>query len=205
MNDKQLYECVEDKTKSVDPSRRRFTKSGLAVSGVILTLASRPVLANFGVCKSPSGFLSGNVSAHGNPLLCYGHPPEWWGSNPGAWSGAYQPGTYNNSGETSKSANEAGKWIGGTPFQTAFPGAISFEGYSMMQSLWLNAGEANQLVGAHCVAALLNAAASLTPALTETQIIDMFLEFEISGTYEPTAGFVWGEDEVITYIESTYS
>ncbi|TFH07790.1 MAG: hypothetical protein E4H07_08635, partial [Nitrosomonadales bacterium] len=86
MNDKQLSECIEGKTKSIDPSRRRFTKSGLAASGVILTLASRPVLANLG-CKSPSGFVSGNVSAQGTPLACTGETPDYWGAHPADWTG----------------------------------------------------------------------------------------------------------------------
>ncbi|CAH1197981.1 conserved hypothetical protein [Candidatus Nitrotoga sp. BS] len=60
----QLSQDVADKLMSSGESRRRFATSGLAVSGIILTLASRPVLGQT-FCMSPSGFISGNTSQHG--------------------------------------------------------------------------------------------------------------------------------------------
>jgi hypothetical protein len=200
MNDKQLSECIEGKTKSIDPSRRRFTKSGLAASGVILTLASRPVLANLG-CKSPSGFVSGNVSAQGTPLACTGETPDYWGAHPADWTG-YEAGTY----DSSKGGTELEKWVGGTPFSSAFLGSTRFDDHSMMQVIWMDPGEDPSKLGAHCVAALLNAAGGRTnSALTDTQIIAMFHEWEMNGFYEPTAGFQWTADEIVTYIQSTFS
>ncbi len=80
MKEKQLSEGLEDKTKFVDSSRRRFTKSGLAATGVILTLASRPVLANT-FCRSPSGHMSGNTSAHIQEM-CFGNYPDYYANNP---------------------------------------------------------------------------------------------------------------------------
>src|SRR5690606_27745011 len=62
----------------VNQSRRRFGKSGLAVTGVLATLASRPVLGTDLVCKSPSGFLSGNLSTHGPAPVCAGRSPGYW-------------------------------------------------------------------------------------------------------------------------------
>lgn len=62
---KQLSQDTADQIKISGESRRRFTTSGLAVSGIILTLASRPVLGQTAFCLSPSAFCSGNTSQHG--------------------------------------------------------------------------------------------------------------------------------------------
>lgn len=75
---------------SVDESRRRFTKGSLAVSGVLLTLASRPSLGGGqfgggGECKSPSGFLSGNLSHHGGHPGGGGHSCQYWVDHCASW------------------------------------------------------------------------------------------------------------------------
>jgi len=209
MEDKQLSESLEDKTKSVDPSRRHFTKSGLAASGVILTLASRPVLANF-VCKSPSGYISGNTSNHFKDQLCFGNYPDYYANNPQAWGGTqYLPGTYNNNKENSNSngssningnpssQNNVDNWVGGTQFQEAFPGSRRYPGRSMMQVLWMQ-----DPMGGYLCAALLNAALGLTPPLTETKIVEMQLEYETKGYFEPTAGVHWFKGDIILYLET---
>lgn len=203
MKDNKLSEDLENKTSSINPSRRRFTKSGLAASGVILTLASRPVLANLGVCKSPSGYLSGNVSAQGDPLYCDGRSPEHWMSNPQSWSG-YEPGTKRAPTGSSQSANQLKEWVGGTKFEDAF-GSSYFNEYSMMQVLWMKDQDPYQ-IGGHCVAALLNAAAGFTPpsALDEAKVINMFLEWE-TGVFHPTAGVDWDGNDIVHYIQSTFS
>jgi len=214
MKEKQSSEGLEDKTKFVDSSRRRFTKSGLAATGVILTLASRPVLAST-VCKSPSAFYSANTSNHIHEM-CFGNYPDYYANNPQAWGGTqYLPGTYNNNKEnsnsngssnSSKSTNSNGNpsstnnvdnWVGGTQFQQAFPGSRRYPGKSMMQVLWIG-----DSIGGYLCAALLNAALGLTPPLTETQIVDMCLEYETKGYFEPTAGVHWYEGDIITYLES---
>ena len=59
------HDELSDQSHLADESRRRFTKSGLAVSGLLLTLASRPSLGAGQACLTPSGFLSGNLSQHG--------------------------------------------------------------------------------------------------------------------------------------------
>ena len=61
----QLSQDTADQIKFSGESRRRFATSGLVVSGIILTLASRPVLGDT-FCLSPSGFVSGNTSQHGD-------------------------------------------------------------------------------------------------------------------------------------------
>jgi len=217
MKEKQSSEGLEDKTKFVDSSRRRFTKSGLAATGVILTLASRPVLANI-VCKSPSGFYSANNSSQIHEM-CFGNYPDYYANNPQAWGGTqYLPGTYKDNKENSNSngssnssestnsnenpsspgsTNNVDKWVGGTQFQQAFPGSRQYPGKSMMQVLWMG-----QPLGGYLCAALLNTALGLTPPLTEAQIVDMCLEYETKGFFEPTAGVHWFEGDIIYYLES---
>ncbi len=67
----QLTQDTADQIKFSGESRRRFATSGLAVSGIILTLASRPVLGQT-FCQTPSGYQSGNTSQHGE---CPPPPP----------------------------------------------------------------------------------------------------------------------------------
>ena len=62
-----------------NPSRRRFNRAGVGVSAVVLTLASRSVLADT-VCKSPSGFDSLNPSMTNadKQTVCAGKTTSQW-------------------------------------------------------------------------------------------------------------------------------
>lgn len=61
-----------------NPSRRRFNRAGVGASAVVLTLASRSVLADT-VCKSPSGFDSLAPSMAANVQnSCSGKPVSQW-------------------------------------------------------------------------------------------------------------------------------
>lgn len=62
-----------------NPSRRRFNRAGVGASAVLLTLASRSVLADT-MCKSPSGFdsLEPSMGAGTKQTACAGKPPSWW-------------------------------------------------------------------------------------------------------------------------------
>lgn len=61
-----------------NPSRRRFNRAGVGASAVVLTLASRSVLADT-VCKSPSGFDSLAPSMAANVQnSCSGRPVSQW-------------------------------------------------------------------------------------------------------------------------------
>ena len=75
----------------VSASRRRFTRAGLSAS-VMMTLASRPALANH--C-SVSGHMSGNLSRP-HAAVCYGLTPGYWKTHPEDWNAAgYEPGMCN--------------------------------------------------------------------------------------------------------------
>lgn len=190
----------------VSESRRSFTKSGLAISGVVLTLASRPVLGDF-VCKSPSGFLSGNVSATGIPQMCSGLTPGFWGNHPERWPSPYVAGTCTGS---VKICNNPSNWttVGATKFNSVFScanhGSI-YSPYTMLQVIWSGGGGDPYQLGAHIIAALLNARQGLTPVLTEAQVINMFNEWDQKGYFEPTAGVQWDGADIVAYLQTTMS
>jgi len=73
-----------------DLSRRRLLQGGLASAPVLMTLVSRPVLAQ--QCQSPSGFVSGNASIV-NFQICTGSTPEFWKQEQsfGSWVAPYSP------------------------------------------------------------------------------------------------------------------
>ena len=209
-------------TKLVDKSRRSFTKSGLVASGVLLTLASRPVLGGGGgwmgdkgdgkvggwACNSPSGFLSGNLSFHGTPPTCLGRTPGYWSTHD--WISPYKTGScidrqhkqdyksWSNSGSSSGTM-----YNDSTLGFDCFAYGLKYKEYSMMQVVLLGGvGDTFQL-GAHCVAALLNARMGWTPVLTEAQIRNMFNEYAAKGYFEPTAGVKWYPEDIVTYLKST--
>lgn len=198
IEDPNLLQNNSHQNKPVNESRRHATKSGLALSGVLLTLASRPSLGA-DVCKTPSGFLSGNLSFHGTPQTCSGLSPDYWGSHPEDWPSPYQAGT------------AAVKKQGRKPAVLATPGTLfhdvslgfqgGFFGGKSMMDVILQDPE----LGAHCVSALLNTVSGRTPILTPSQVKNICNEYVSKGYFEPTAGPQWGADEIVTYSKHTMS
>lgn len=203
VEDHNLLQDTAHQNKSVDESRRRLTKSGLAVSGVLLTIASRPSLGG-DVCKTPSGFLSGNLSFHGTPQTCAGVSPGYWRNHPEDWPSPYQAGSPAVNGTKKRKAIPATQ---GTMFNDTLLGfqGGNYGGISMMNVILLGGqGDPYQL-GAHCVAALLNARSGRTPVLTEAQVRNMFDEYASKGYFEPTAGVHWSPEDIVTYLKHTLS
>ena len=206
--------------RSVDESRRRFGKSGLAVSGVLLTLASRPVLGQW-ACQSPSGFQSGNVSTHGQPTLCEGRTPGYWQAPNKQWPSPYTAGTCTN--KKQPSSNDPVDWTGGTPFSDTFSCGMNGAMYksaclhvknapckptsplSLMQVLLLGGTNDRYQLGAHIVAALLNAKKGWTnTVLTEQAVKNMFNDWNATGQYVPTAGAKpWSAADIVAYLKTT--
>lgn len=94
---KSTTQTIEPKQQSGDTvsqqhisnSRRRFAKS-VAGSGVILTLASKPVMGSNYWCTG-SGGMSGNTSSHGTKLSCIACSPGYWKTAPENWPLGYYP------------------------------------------------------------------------------------------------------------------
>jgi hypothetical protein len=213
----QAPQDIGELAKSPDKSRRSFAKSGLVASGVLLTLSSRPVLGEL-VCKSPSGFESGNLSFHGTPITCAGLSPVYWINNTG-WPTPYEADktktrSVSKSDDENKKEGERTRssTITTIDLGTKFANVFYCSGYgkhlasfTLMQVIGLDGqGDPYQL-GAHCVAALLNAVSGKTPVLTKEQVINIFNEFDSKGYFEPTVGIQWGPGQIVTYLKTTMS
>lgn len=177
---KKLANGIPEPFKPIDASRRNFAKSSLGVSGVILTLTSRPVLGNV-VCKSPSGFLSGNASTHGTPSICQGRSPGYWKNHLGNWPISPE-----------------------TQFSKVFlttPSSV-YAKYSFIQLLSHKDDDKHNL-GMHLVAAYLNALSGWTPFLTEETIKTIYAEWQSTGTFSPTATVQWAAPDIVYYLKAT--
>lgn len=171
-------------------TRRRLLQGGLAVGPVLMTLVSRPVLAL--QCQTPSGFVSGNASvAAGAGPICAGRTPGYWKQPQhfGAWTPPYYPTTVAGPGGHTA-----------TLFDAIF--TPHYSGQTLLDVLATAGGPPND-VARHVVAALLNAAAGLTPVLTIAAIQGIWNEYITKGYFEPTAGVHWGDAQIVSYLLST--
>jgi len=132
---------------AVDHSRRKLAGAALG-AGAVFTLASRPVWAN--QCTI-SGMASGNLSTPAG-VTCAGCTPGYWINHPKNWPSDYLPGTCLecNNGNKCKEWDDDG---------SSFPfSSTTYDGKTMMQVLAMEGNEDKFQLGAHAIAALLNAA-----------------------------------------------
>lgn len=218
-NPSDLRPQPADAEVTVNTSRRRLTGAGLGMSA-IFTLASRPVLAV--QCTSASSAASGNLSQHGIPPQCTGRTPGYW-KNPqwaSQWPSPYAQGTCNsgsgNGNGNNGCSNSPSNWSGGTAFHPEFHGSKfmvnnnnNTSSLTMNQVMVMNDSSYMGItdkdnLGAHVVAALLNAASGKTNGvLTVAQVKNMWYECQTNGVYEPTAGVQWSPAQVVAYLQST--
>lgn len=219
-------ESLSDTEVTVNTSRRRLTGAGLGMSA-IFTLASRPVLAK--QCTSASGFESGNLSQHGTPPQCTGRTPGYW-KNPqwaSEWPAPYSQGTcVSNNGnggngngngnggdfESGGCSNSPENWAGGTAFHPELYGTKFMANNKILtmnqvmvmnDSTYLGITDTHNL-GAHIVAALLNAASGKTDGvLTVAQVKNMWQECQQNGYFVPITGVQWTPARVVEYLQST--
>jgi hypothetical protein len=164
-----------------NPGRRRFGRSGIAASGIIATLSSQPVLG--AVCKSPSGFLSGNLSNHHKPTVCAGRSPGYWKNH--GWPIANRKTVKFSSVFTVPP---------GSPYYTVTM-------YNLLDELEFDKFN----LGMHLVAAYLNYKAGWSPFLTESRLQSMWTELSLNGYFTPTAGVKWSAEQVVYYIQQTFN
>lgn len=207
--------------ETVDQSRRKLTGAAIGASA-IFTLASRPVLAGT-ACVTPSGHASAtHLSHHGSLPTCTGKSPGYWKKEDRPWPSPYLPGS------CSTFCLQPQNWTGGTLFHSVFMkptnGQNAFladldnnpatpkTSLSMKQVLTMNDGgnpwgltdQAN--LGAHIVAALLNAASGRTSVvLPEPKVIGMWTEWATKGYFTPTAGVKWYAADIVDYIVTTFT
>lgn len=160
-------------------TRRRFLQGGLAATPVLLTLVSRPVLAQ--QCTTPSGYVSLNASTAGRGVSCTGHTPDQWQN------------TSANGWPTSPD----------TLFNDVFAhNSTHYPGLTLRGVLGLGGGSPDD-VARYVVAALLNVQAGLVPVLTPTIVKDMWSEYLATGSFSPQSGASWNHDELIGYLRIT--
>lgn len=144
----------EDAAEQSSPGRRRLLKGAVVSVPLIMTVTSRPVLANH--C-TVSGTLSGNLSTP-HDHMCLGLTPGYWGQHPFEWPSPYYAGDCVNDvvGNHCKS-NEYQQ--NGTLFHDSSLGFIGnlFSDDTMMEVIQKMGYSDKYQLGAHAVAALLNA------------------------------------------------
>lgn len=206
----------------VDQTRRRLTGAGLAGSGVLLTLASRPVLAQGGICLAPSGFQSGNLSRpnQGN-TPCAGRTPGYWGqknsSAQGDWAAAgsipgvcdSQSGNCNLLGWHDTTTVIATKFCdvfacgGALAIYRHVPGVYPATKMSLMQVMHMDGSQDQFQFGAHMVAAYLNARSGKNSTPSMSLVLKMGADIAATGSYSPAAGIFWTREQVVTYLKTT--
>ncbi|WP_420474463.1 hypothetical protein [Noviherbaspirillum sp. ST9] len=164
-----------------NPGRRRFGRSGIAATGIIATLTSKPVLGT--VCKSPSGFLSGNLSNQKPPSACAGRSPGYWKNH-----------DWPIPNRTTAKFKSVFTVPAGSPYFTVTMLALldpqDFDKYNF---------------GMHLVAAYLNFRAGWSPFLDTARLQAMWTEVRTVGYFTPTAGVKWTAEQCVDYIQQTFA
>jgi hypothetical protein len=164
-------------------SRRRLLQGALGAAPVLMTLVSRPVLAQ--TCTTPSGFVSTNAS-HPGAAVCSGNGPTYWFNNQGIWPDPYK--TNDN-------------------FKKYFTPDLTLPSNNNPKLVdVVDPAQTTNAVARYVVAALLNAGPpSLTPVLTANDVKAIWTEFGTGGSFSPSSGVHWTADEIVDYLRSTMS
>jgi hypothetical protein len=170
-------------------ARRRFTKSGTALSGVILTMASRNGMASTVVRgATPSGFISATPNSHAPNTASLGRSPGYWKNHPEAW-----PST--RTSPTAKFGEVFGCPETNPLYSCTLLNVVSNEDPSK------SADKGN--VAMHIVATLLNVRAQLITCLNEEKVREIWNGYLLGG-YVPVLGAKpWGACEIVRYLQST--
>jgi hypothetical protein len=207
----------------VQASRRRLFRGVAGGTGVLLSVHAKTALGTgvSGVCQSPSAMMSGNTSPRpGSGAVCSG------GRSPGFWkvpqkfsywgtAGAI-PATF-NVGVAECSAGLQGLTTANIATQGTLLTSIGFVGAPPGVGMWAvlafpNAYPNGQLLR-HLCAAWLNAGyftgSGAQYALTQAQVVEMWMETKSGGTYCPNSmvscgSTGWTASQVISYIEGMY-
>lgn len=174
---------LDEKDEKLDAKRRRL---GIGVgSGLIMTLASRPVLAG---CMSPSAAASGNMSQQGPMPTCAGC------QNLAMWLA--QPMALNIDFHNIFVSGPFGNWdvpIPNTTFKTIMEDASNAVPSTQLRP--------NPLSAQVCVTYLNIQFGCVPPTvLTDSDLSSLWAEFAASGQFSPSAGVSWDANEIVTYL-----
>lgn len=169
-------------------SRRRLLRGGAAATPVVLSLASKPVMA--GVCTSASAFASINASRPNATATCTGQTPGTWKTcDSKLWpqTGNYtRTGTWGNCGMAGHSQ---------VPTTATLLQVVSYTETS-----------GPRCVAAHIAATLLNIQTLRVPAtiINIDQARRMWNDFvSRNGLYSPSAGTNWDHLAIVNYLKTT--
>lgn len=167
-----------------DAGRRRWLQAGISTAPVVMTVASRPVLAVV-QCQTCSAMLSGNVSGH-QVTSCSGWSPSTWSSQ-SSWP------TYHKSS---------------AKFKDYFsPDLSGHDKIKMKDVLTLSAPPgSNNEVAQYVLAALLNNKKNSVPdsILSLAQIYAMWADYQNgSGRYKVNSSVGLDGGQIVTYIRTT--
>jgi len=186
--------------ETTENTRRRFLK-GAAATPVIMTVASRPVM---GAYCTPSAWVSGNLSDNGPKVdSCGGRSPGFWKARPDKWSRTgYLPGTCKN--WSYKSTCKVYK-DDGTKFNAVFvSGNPHYDNKTLMQVLWLEGYEDPYQLGAHIVAAVLNAASKPNYGMSVADVQKIYSQLAMTGVYQPSVGDPMTAQDIVKFIQNTF-
>lgn len=198
-----------DEGHGVDLSRRRFSRAGLIAAPVIMTLSSKSALGMNYRC-TVSGMISGNMSHAGDIGDCMGRTPGYWTGGK-CFSGGNK--TY-----------IAGSWpsplLPTTPFHSSYGGVFAgnkfvyykdneYKCYNLEEVMRLGGTIDSLQLGAHTVAALLNAKAAelgwspfgggMEYGLTPNQVIVLYNTYHASKPLDLKTLFeIWNQDNAST-------
>ena len=182
-------ELMGDKHSPQSARRKFLIKSAAASVPVILTVTSRPAMG--GNFCTPSGFLSGNLSDHGDD-----HDRSCNGLSPGYWKHSF-PKQFE---DVRFSRVFGGVWVDGR--------GVPWEpDTTLKQVLHFRGNEDRYRFGAHAVAAYLNAEHRIRlhyPMEVDT-VIDIVRQVLTVGVYtDPSTGLSMDAMEVKEFFEGTY-
>jgi len=171
-----------EKPSSAD--RRKWLKAGLSTPPVLMTVASRPVLAN--ACVPPSAYVSLGASAPGMYGECAGFGPETWLQD-NTWPSPYSPDARFN-----------------TYFEPNLNGNPRFSDVLGDGNI-ANVSDTVHTVARYVTAALLNNASGKVPetVLRAMTIQHIWTEYAQTGAFAPTSGASWSAAEIVDYLRST--
>lgn len=204
--------ATEDRS-GTSASRRRLV-AGLASGSILMTVANRPAIAGGrgggsgdwkrGAWCTPSAWVSGNLSQNDDRQSCGGRSPGYWQSEARRWPSIYDAGSCKKGGRGTCTDYKND----GTPFHQFRGGPFSgsfFGNQSMMQVLWLGGHSDPHQLGAHIVAALLNAASIPNYGMTRSMVIDVWHQLSTQGFYQPSPGApAMTPEEVVLFIQNTF-
>lgn len=179
------HEAAHDHSaKPPSADRRRWLKAGLSTPPVLMTVASRPVLAS--TCVPPSAYVSLGASAPGMYADCTGYGPDTWLGN-SSWPNPYSPDSRFN-----------------TYFEPDLHGNPKFSDVLDYDNI-ANVSDTVHTVARYVTAALLNNASNKVPetVLRAMSIQHIWTEFARTGSFAPTRGASWSAAEIVDYLKST--